>query len=77
MRLPHSGSFISVRSSRVNAVVVDACTFSPVPAVSWSMSSSRGNTTSFDRSTRSGRYPSSARRRSIRYSYSGESVPGW
>ena len=38
------------------------------------MRSSRGNTTVFDRSTRSGRNPSSARRRSIRYSYSGESV---
>ncbi len=54
-RAPISGSFSSTRSRRVNAIVVDACTFSPVPAVSWSMISSRGKTTVFERSTRSGR----------------------
>ena len=60
-REPHSGSFSRILSSRVNAVVVDAWIFSPVPTSNGSMISGFGMTNVFERTTRSGREPSSAR----------------
>ena len=76
-RLPMPGSRNRLRSKRANAVVVDACTFSPVPATKSAYALAGGSCSVLGRTTRSGIGPSSVRRRAWRYSYCGESVPGW
>jgi hypothetical protein len=83
MREPMSGSRSRLRSSRANAVVVLACTLSPVPAntsangPAFAGACSRtGAANIFFFTTRSGTDPPSARRLAIMYSNSGESVPG-
>jgi len=75
-RAPMSSSRNRLRSSRVNTIVVDTACF-PEPALNSVKMSGAGWGMGLARVTRRGSEPSSARRRCIMYSYSGESVPGW
>ena len=76
IRWPMLGSFIQSLSSRTDAMVV-ATLFLPEPCLSSSYISLPGRISDLARITRLGIEPPSWRRRSIMYSISGESVPGW
>ena len=76
IRLPISGSFIQSLRSRTRAMVV-AMAFLPEPCLSSSYISSPGSFSGAARTTRLGIEPPRALRRSIMYSISGASLPGW
>ena len=70
-----AGSRIRFRSSLAKTIVV--LTAAAEPAANSASASGPGRAAACDRTTRLGREPPSARRRSSRYWISGESGPGW
>ncbi|MCY1434224.1 hypothetical protein D9M71_502800 [compost metagenome] len=73
---PNSLSRMRSLSRRTNAMVVAAsCLPEPRLATSYTLSSGRVTSVCLER--RSGTKPPRARRRSMRYWISGESMPGW